>query len=349
MDACEQLSYRVTNWHTVGATPSDFKASLYTYGPSYWRFSVYSDFYTYWNSATSGAVYTNAGGTREGGHAVLLIGWDDAKQAYLCKNSWGASGGPNGDGTFWIAYSGHANNLGFGMSNFDLRGGPSYDYCFDPSSTSADYHFNISGMWIEGVTTGGACGEGNPLNGWYHSSYPYWVIARDIPTDKTPSCVESTFYMGNLYSGMGYDWINSSGWTGTGTLAPCATGAEQTTASDDLPGENSLLGEASYCILDQWGNMYNLQVNGMYISGTVNHTVCGSCVLIGMVQEGIFSFYVDIPSGAICAEGYVVAALVSSMSGVFQITGGSTGSISFSMCTSSADLQPAAGPGPGER
>ena len=55
----------------------------------------------------------------EGGHAVLLIGWDDWKQAFLCKNSWG-NGGPNGDGTFWIAYSGHANNLGFGMANFSV-------------------------------------------------------------------------------------------------------------------------------------------------------------------------------------------------------------------------------------
>jgi hypothetical protein len=51
---------------------------------------------------------------------VLLIGWDDAKGAYLCKNSWGTDGGPNSDGTFWIAYEGHATDLGFGMSNFSL-------------------------------------------------------------------------------------------------------------------------------------------------------------------------------------------------------------------------------------
>jgi hypothetical protein len=132
MSACEQLSYRVTNWHTVGTTPTDFKTSLYTYGPSYWRFTVYSDFQTYWSSAASGLVYTNTGGTKQGGHAVLLIGWDDAKGAYLCKNSWGPTGGPNRDGTFWIAYSGHTNNLGFGMSNFELDGG--WSICLqDPS------------------------------------------------------------------------------------------------------------------------------------------------------------------------------------------------------------------------
>ncbi len=116
---CVQLDYRVIDWHTVSS--SNFKNSLYTYGPSYWRYDVYNDFYTYWSNGNPGEVYVNqAGSTFQGGHAVLLIGWDDAKGAYLCKNSWGATGGPNGDGTFWIAYSGHVNDLGFGMANFSL-------------------------------------------------------------------------------------------------------------------------------------------------------------------------------------------------------------------------------------
>ena len=114
---CTQLGYRVIDWHTVGT--NDFKNSLYTYGPSYWRYDVYNDFYAYWNTYNPGAVYVNQSSIKEGGHAVLLIGWDDDKGAYLCKNSWGGEG-PNGDGTFWIAYSGHARNLNFGMANFSL-------------------------------------------------------------------------------------------------------------------------------------------------------------------------------------------------------------------------------------
>lgn len=122
-DSCDQLDYRVVDWHTVPVTPADFKTSLYDYGPSYWRFNVYSDFYTYWNYGSPGEVYVNGPDTSlAGGHAVLLIGWDDGKGAYLCKNSWGTNGGPNDDGTFWIAYSGHSNNLGFGMVNFSLTG-----------------------------------------------------------------------------------------------------------------------------------------------------------------------------------------------------------------------------------
>lgn len=118
---CDELSYRVLNWHTVSATPTDFKTSLYIDGPSYWRYNVYSDFDTYWGSGSAGDVYVSQPGyAYRGGHAILLIGWDDSKGAYLCKNSWGTYGGPNGDGTFWIAYSGHAQSMSFGMSNFNV-------------------------------------------------------------------------------------------------------------------------------------------------------------------------------------------------------------------------------------
>jgi hypothetical protein len=119
-DQCTQLPYRVVDYHTVSTTPTGFKTSLYNDGPSYWRFTVHQDFYDYWNYGSPDDVYVNKSYNYKGGHAVLLIGWDDSRGAYLCKNSWGETGGPNGDGTFWIAYSGHANNLGFGMSNFSL-------------------------------------------------------------------------------------------------------------------------------------------------------------------------------------------------------------------------------------
>lgn len=118
--SCSQYGYRVTDYHTVPTTTNDFKNSLYIYGPSYWRFNVYSDFDSYWSNGSPGDVYVSrAGATYRGGHAVLLIGWDDSKGALLCKNSWGG-GGPNNDGTFWIAYTGHYYNLSFGMSNFSL-------------------------------------------------------------------------------------------------------------------------------------------------------------------------------------------------------------------------------------
>ena len=151
---CQQLGYRVVDWHTVSATPTDFKTSLWIYGPSYWRYNVYSDFYNHWSNGQPGDVYRNvANSTYRGGHAVLLIGWDDSKGAYLCKNSWGTTGGPNNDGTFWIAYSGHAHELSFGMANFSLTS--------IGCSTDADCD---DGVYCNGAETcaGGACQTGTP-------------------------------------------------------------------------------------------------------------------------------------------------------------------------------------------
>ena len=151
-DLCEQLGYRVVGWHTVPTNPEGFKNSLYVDGPSYWRYDVYSDFYNYWDHGNPGDVYVNSGGGLLGGHAVLLIGWDDAKQAYLCKNSWGG-GGPNGDGTFWIAYSGHAKDLGFGMANFGLE---AVGCSSDPDCSD--------GLYCNGAETcvGSVCQPGTP-------------------------------------------------------------------------------------------------------------------------------------------------------------------------------------------
>ena len=149
----EQLGYRVVDFHTVPVSTEGFKQSLYEYGPSYWRYIVYTDFYTFWGTYSPDAVYVNASSSYEGGHAVLLIGWDDDKQAFLCKNSWGV-GGPNGDGTFWIAYDGHANNLGFGMANFNITS--------LACSSDAECDDGNACNGVE-ICVDSACQQGNPI------------------------------------------------------------------------------------------------------------------------------------------------------------------------------------------
>lgn len=45
-------------------------------------------------------------------HAITIVGWDDNKQAYLVKNSWGPGWGENG--YIWVEYG--SNNIGYGAA-----------------------------------------------------------------------------------------------------------------------------------------------------------------------------------------------------------------------------------------
>lgn len=152
----DQLGYSVADYHTVPVTTAAFKDSLYNNGPSYWRYTVHSDFFTFWNYSNFGTVYVNGAKALEGGHAVLLIGWDDGKNAFLCKNSWGETGGPNDDGTFWIAYDGHEIDLAFGMANFTV---------ISPTcSSSEDCSDGLACNGLETCDNNGVCQPGIPVS-----------------------------------------------------------------------------------------------------------------------------------------------------------------------------------------
>ncbi|RLC20069.1 MAG: hypothetical protein DRI57_05665 [Deltaproteobacteria bacterium] len=123
LNNCSKLPYKTAGYYTVNTSDiNEIKASIHEDGPAYFRYDVYSDFFTFWNAGSPGDVYTQSDGSYKGGHAVLIIGWDDSRGTWLCKNSWGATGGPDGDGTFRIAYSGHASSLGLGMANVRITG-----------------------------------------------------------------------------------------------------------------------------------------------------------------------------------------------------------------------------------
>ena len=91
----ESRSYYVESWgswYSPGVTT--MKNEIITYGPIVVWMMVYADFYSY-----SGGVYQHISGGQEGGHFVVLYGWDDANNCWLAKNSWGTSWGevgPNG-------------------------------------------------------------------------------------------------------------------------------------------------------------------------------------------------------------------------------------------------------------
>ena len=55
------------------------------------------------------------GETIQGGHAVACVGYDDEKQAFLVRNSWGSDWGQGG--YFWMPYAYFAPSY-IGAANF---------------------------------------------------------------------------------------------------------------------------------------------------------------------------------------------------------------------------------------
>ncbi len=112
---CNALSYKGTHFYTLDMNTGndevikDIKLSTLINGPPVLAMFVGNDFLnSWWYSADTpkGAVYYPC--SEDFGHVVVVIGWDDGKEAFLCKNSMGEKAGPNGDGTFWVAYPGSA-------------------------------------------------------------------------------------------------------------------------------------------------------------------------------------------------------------------------------------------------
>lgn len=68
------------------------KEWLSTNGPMLACFSVYSDFFAYNN----GIYRKTASATLRGGHCVCCVGYNDAQQFWICKNSWGPGWGESG-------------------------------------------------------------------------------------------------------------------------------------------------------------------------------------------------------------------------------------------------------------
>lgn len=87
-------------------TVEALKQALCEYGPLGVAVNVTPAFQAY----TTGVFNENDPGTVN--HAVILIGWDDSKQAWRIKNSWGQGWGENG--FMWIGYG--SNSIGYGAS-----------------------------------------------------------------------------------------------------------------------------------------------------------------------------------------------------------------------------------------
>jgi len=85
---------KIRDWGWVTTSTADKNTIINALqdGPLSFYMKVYSDFYHY-----SGGVYEPTPSAKEeGGHAVVLVGYNSNENYWICKNSWGESWGENG-------------------------------------------------------------------------------------------------------------------------------------------------------------------------------------------------------------------------------------------------------------
>ena len=170
-------SYKIAGWGyvaTTAPTVDAIKNALVTYGPLVTTFDVYGDFFSY-----SSGIYQHVSGTYQGGHAVLIVGFDDADQCFRVKNSWGAGWGEAG--YFRIAYSEITSVVGFGEYTIAYYQpteptpppppppspppAPTCSYSITPASSSSNWK---GGSGNINVTAGSTCA-------WTATSNASWV------------------------------------------------------------------------------------------------------------------------------------------------------------------------------
>lgn len=109
-----QRTYKISGYSTPTNYAKDVVAvkRALQKGPLMTSLSVYADFMSY-----AGGVYKHTSGEYLGGHAISIIGYDDATQSFLIRNSWGEDWGERGFGR--VAYS-DASGVGNSTWGFEI-------------------------------------------------------------------------------------------------------------------------------------------------------------------------------------------------------------------------------------
>jgi C1A family cysteine protease len=92
-DNWENEAVKIPGWGYITlseASVENIKNAVYRH-PVSAGYTVYDDFFSY-----GGGVYEHVWGQVVAGHAILIVGWNDAEQSWICKNSWGPYWGLNG-------------------------------------------------------------------------------------------------------------------------------------------------------------------------------------------------------------------------------------------------------------
>lgn len=103
------LAHRAISYRRLINSTAQLRGCLASGSPFVFGFSVYESFESE-NVAQSGVVPMPQADERQlGGHAVMAVGYDDASQRFIVRNSWGAGWGQQGYFTMPYAYLTESN------------------------------------------------------------------------------------------------------------------------------------------------------------------------------------------------------------------------------------------------
>jgi hypothetical protein len=154
---------------STAPTVDAIRNAINTYGPLTTTMDVYADFFYY----TSG-VYRYSTGAYQGGHAILIVGYDDVNQCFICKNSWGTGWGEGG--FFRISYAEVGGTADFGDYTIAYQNGATPPPSPPPPSDTCSYSLSPTGTTFAAaggsgtisVTAGSACA-------WTASASDSWI------------------------------------------------------------------------------------------------------------------------------------------------------------------------------
>ncbi len=86
-----ERTVKIKSANAISYTIDNIKNALLQYGPLVTCLDVYEDFYAY-----DGGIYSHVYGKYVGRHCVTLVGYNNEKGYWICKNSWGTQWGENG-------------------------------------------------------------------------------------------------------------------------------------------------------------------------------------------------------------------------------------------------------------
>ncbi|HEU5046604.1 MAG TPA: C1 family peptidase [Rickettsiales bacterium] len=214
---------RLDNYVAIGNI-QDQKNWLDNVGPLSACFTVYNDFFAY---GPNSGVYTKTNNTVAGGHCIVIVGYDDSKNAWLIRNSWGTGWGMQGYCWFGYGQADIDSYAKYGIPNAAINPDPwtkrrMHNGSLYESGDGAG-HRNFE-VWTKAPT-------GNAIRHyWRDGSNFNWSLAETLANDcqQSPTATGTTYNRNFEYvywttsNRLHHWWFNQSNgtWNDGGIFGP---------------------------------------------------------------------------------------------------------------------------------